>query len=207
VVQTGGSSSLIVRGQLVSATTQELFLVRDESIERLERVVFALSEACREYGATQEKIRGALSAALNAECVGCGLCVTGDELLALAQLPSALETSSRIKWLRLGCCARNGCDSRTYALKFYNHPELNWTELFSKMETARAEANASAEAETESQPEFAAPQRRLLQIALAIAIGVLLFLIHQKYRGGRIPFVREPEHFRVAPAGPRGEPH
>jgi hypothetical protein len=192
----------------VNAVTQDNFLERQEPIERLDRVVFALSEACRQYGPAQEKTRAAMSAALTAECVGCGLRVTGDELLALAQLPSALETSSRIKWLRLGCCARNGCDSRAYVLKFQNHPGLNWAELFSKMETARPEEPAAPETEAESGPETspAAGQRRALQIALAIAIGILLFLLHQKYRGGRIPFIREPEHFRVTPAGPGGEP-
>ena len=61
----------------MSSTTQETFLVREEPIERLERVVFALAEACREYGGAQEKTRAALSAALTAECVVCGLRVTG----------------------------------------------------------------------------------------------------------------------------------
>jgi hypothetical protein len=185
---------------------QETFLVREEPIERLERVVFALAEACREYGVAQEKTRAALSAALAAECVVCGMRVTGEELLALAQLPSALETSSRIKWLRLGCCARNGCDSRAYALKFHTHPGLDWNEFLSKMQTAHAEEAPAPETETESEPEtLPKNQRRGLQIALAIAIAILLFMIHQKYRGGRIPFIREPEHFRVTPAAPGSE--
>ena len=190
----------------MSSTTQEIFLVREEPIERLERVVFALAEACREYGVAQEKTRAALSAALSAECVVCGLRVTGEELLTLAQLPSALETSGRIKWLRLGCCARNGCDSRAYALKFHNHPGIDWTEFFSKMQTARAEEATAPVTETVSESEtLPVKERRGLQIALAIAIAVLLFMIHQKYRGGRIPFIREPEHFRVTPAAAGGE--
>src|SRR5689334_9877433 len=118
------------------ALIQDNFLVREEPIEKLERIVFALSEACKQYGAAQEKKRTALAAALSAECVACGVRVTGDELLALSQLPSALETSGRIKWLRLGCCARGGCDSRSYSLAFQNHPDLDWKELLSKMETA-----------------------------------------------------------------------
>jgi hypothetical protein len=93
-------------------------------------------------------------------------------------------------------------------LKFQNHPQLNWTELFSKMETARPEETAEPAAETEAQPETspAAGSPRALLIALTIAMGILLFLIHQKYRGGRIPFIREPEHFRVTPAAPGMEP-
>ena len=74
------------------------------------------------------------------------------------------------------------------------------------MATARAGEAAAPETETESEPEPPpAAKRRALQIALAVAIAILLFMIHQKYRGGRIPFIREPEHFRVTPAGPGGE--
>src|SRR5215831_3114284 len=168
---------------------QETYLVSEEPIERLERVVFALAEACRKYGAAQEKTRAALSAGLTAECVVCGLRVTGEELLALAHLPSSLETSGRIKWLRLGCCARNGCDSRAYTLKFHNHPGIDWPEFFSKMDAVHTEEAAAPETKSESEPETPpANRRRALQIALAIAIAILLFMIHQKYRGGRIPF-------------------
>ena len=191
-------------------TTQECVLVREEPIERLERIVFALSEACRQYGPAQEKVRAAVAAALAAECVDCGQSVTGDELVALSQLPSGMETSSRIKWLRLGCCARNGCDSRTYVLKFLKHPQLDWPELFLKMETAIGDTGEASELEPELEPEpedtaKVVRQRWYLRISLAIGIVVLLYLVHQWYYGGRIPLLREPEHFRVTPIGPGGE--
>src|SRR5262245_20015129 len=134
------------------AMTQDNFLVREEPIERLERIVYALSEACREFGSAQDKTRAALSKALSAECTVCGTRITGDELLALSQLPSALETSGRIKWLRLGSCPRNGCDSRAYLLMFQNHPGLDWRELFSKTENASQESADASEPEPETAP-------------------------------------------------------
>src|SRR5262245_37437736 len=120
----------------------DVFLFREESLARLERVVVALNEASRFYGLGQEKACAALRVALAAECPSCHMRVTGNELLALAQPPDAKANSSRIKRLRVGCCANPDCDSPAYHLIFQTHPDLDWDKLFSQVQRLKEEEQA-----------------------------------------------------------------
>ena len=87
------------------------------------------------------RIRDALPLALAAECVECGVRVTGEELLILSRLPQVTE-SDRLKRLRAGHCAHGGCECDQYRLLFQNHPDLDWTKLFSAREEEKAEPSA-----------------------------------------------------------------
>ncbi len=196
----------------MNAATQDDYLVREEPVRRLERIVFALSQAARQIEPQPDKVRNALRSALSARCARCGLRVAGDELLVLSQLPGDQETI-RIQRLRSGCCAREGCNFESYELHFQNHPDLDWPKLLSAREPAAPAATAGAEPAPEAEaaaPAAAAPDPGTRHRHLAIRVGVLigaallLFVFRQLYYGGRIPLIREPEKFRVAPA-PGGE--
>jgi hypothetical protein len=187
----------------------ENYLIREEPIRRLEPIVFALWQAARrDPESDQTKI--ALRAALSARCARCGMVVTGEELIALSQLP-ANEESARLQRLRQGKCARQGCQFDHYHITFQNHPDLDWTRLLGSGGSGIDEPMPSSPPEDTKLEETAPPtnaprvRRALIRLGILIAIAMALYVSRQLYFGGRIPIVREPEKFKVAPAPPGGE--
>ena len=55
--------------------------------------------------------------------------------------------------------------------------------------------------------DFLALMARFRLIWLVVCIVAVLLLLRQCYLGGRIPLLREPEHFRVDPDPREGFPH
>jgi hypothetical protein len=74
----------------------------------------ALGQALGEAGEGGPRIHELLGQHARVRCVGCGISLTPDELEALALAPDSAASSPRLDRLRLGYCARNGCDSRFY---------------------------------------------------------------------------------------------
>lgn len=175
----------------------ECFLIREEPIRRLPRLVFAVSEACRRHGDAQPNI-AALPDAIGAKCVLCGFALSGEELLALAGISNANEESAMLKRLRAGQCARVGCDASHYRLFFYAIPQINWPMLLS-------DSRPREDLRPESVPgQNRTAGRRIVllkfaQIGGVIAVGFAAWLWWQWHSGGRIPFGRQPEHFHVTP--------
>lgn len=191
---------------MMNEPTSKHFLIREEPVQRLERIVFAVTEAARRCEAPAHRIRDALPLALAAECVECGVPVTGEELLALSRLPQATE-ADRLKRLRAGLCARAECECDRYRLFFQSHPDLDWPKLFSAGEEEKVETPGPDETEiaVAESARRAARRRAAVRIAVLIGAAVLLFVLRQYYLGGRIPLIREPEKFHVDPAPPGGE--
>jgi hypothetical protein len=185
-------------------TAPDIYLVRDESIRRLERVVYALAEAAKHCGEPRDKMRAALEAALFAECDRCGARVSGRELLLFSDWPTASE-SVRIRRLRTNRCVRPECTSQDYQLIFRNHPDVDWPRLFSSGQEPEPVAVADDdEPEVDRKAAYIAWRHRMfLRIGVLAGALLLLFIARQYYYGGRIPLIREPESFRVdfAPEG------
>jgi hypothetical protein len=174
----------------------ECFLVREDLIRRLPKLVFAACEACRRESGDLQWSRVALSRALRAQCTLCGFVLCGEELLALAEITAANEKSTMLQQLRAGHCAREGCAASHYRLQFYDTPEISWAAVL-------AECRPSEAPQPQSQPApKPAPERRIAlrrfgQILAAAGIFLLAWMWWQWHTGGRIPYLREPEHFRV----------
>src|SRR6185503_18627296 len=64
-----------------------------------------------------------LSHCLSAECSGCQLVITGNELNALATGHGV--ASQKLQRLQQGYCGRQGCNSYFYELKLQDHPSLD----------------------------------------------------------------------------------
>jgi len=109
---------------LVMSVAANYLLVREEPIPRLERTIFALSEAARRTDQEPGKILSALRIA--AECVSCHARVSLEELVVLSQMPEPGE-SIRIRRLRLGYCVQEGCQCPDYRLFIGADPDANWT--------------------------------------------------------------------------------
>jgi hypothetical protein len=144
---------------------------------------------------------GAAGFRLKGECIQCGIRITEEELLLLGQEKTAGETDPRIERLRLGYCARNGCDSIFYRVSARANAPIEWSKYFPEPNSHLSDpANDGLEVQT----TFAAGTKLFNWRVLAAGLTLLtLILVRQYYRGGTIPFIREPEEFKVDRVGAR----
>jgi hypothetical protein len=179
--------------------TQEAATTRQEHLYNLASLCQALEETLRAAGLTPEQSVQAFQTAVSAECVGCGILISGSELFALSQPPAPERASAKIGRLRVGDCARSGCKACYYLLSFQPKPQLDWPKLL-----AQVDARQQPKSEPQSRPNlwrlawqdlWRTPN--LLRLGLAVAVIVVLLLVVQWRHGGRIPLLREPENFRV----------
>jgi hypothetical protein len=174
----------------------ECFLVREEPIRRLPKLVFAASEACRRGGGDPQRSRDVLRRAIGAQCTLCGFVLSGEELLVLSEIAGANEKSTMLQRLRDGHCAREDCKASHYCLHFYNTPEISWSTLL-----AEFRPKETSQSQPEPAPVRSLPTRKtlrmLVRIAAVVSLPLIMWLWWQWYTGGRIPILREPEHFRV----------
>lgn len=193
--------------------SQETAIVRQEELRKLQAFCRALAEALRRGGLGPENVVAAWRAGVAAECPRCGISVSGDELFALSQPPAAEHGSAKIGRLRLGDCARSGCDSYHYQFTFKVHGQLDWSALVLQAEAIQQEQDHPAGSDApqrlvgSSLASLLWASRRARRLWVALAAVLLLLLIRQWYLGGRIPLIREPEHFRVDPAPPDETAH
>jgi hypothetical protein len=180
---------------------EESAIIRQENLLKLAPFCQALGEAFSRSGLTPDQALGVWRAALTAQCARCGIPISGEELFALSQPPGD-NPSPKIRRLRLGDCACAGCESYFYLLSFRAQPALDWPGLLARAEAIQAELARPAAAKRRT----AALGKGLLhsgftrRAAMALALLLLLLLIRRWHSGGAIPLLREPEHFRVAPA-------
>jgi hypothetical protein len=185
---------------------EESVIVREEHLQKLAPFCQALGEALGRSGLAPDQALGVWREALTAQCARCGIPVSGEELFALSQPPGE-NPSPKIRRLRLGDCAHPGCESYFYRLTFRPHPALVWPELLASAQAIQAEL----ERPVSRRPTAADFAKAVLhcgftrRAAIALAVLLLLLLFRHWQNGGRIPLLREPEHFRVAPAPE--EPH
>ena len=176
---------------------QEISLTREEPIQALGEFSSALTETLARAGLGADKAWAARAAVL-AECVQCGMSISGEELFALSQPEPQTETNAKVRRLRLGDCARPGCESYHYRLTFQTCAAVDWATLVPQIDRIKGELQLNqtrASAAIKRKALWAMARR----VAIALALVIVLFLIRQWYFGGRIPLLREPEQFRVDP--------
>jgi hypothetical protein len=175
-------------------------LVREEQLPQLEAFCRRLVEALGRAGLEPDKSFEALRGSLTGECVKCGFRVSGEECFALSQVADGEGLVGTLQRLHLGDCARPGCESYSYRLRFQRHPDTDWIAILSQVEHIKEEQAGKSAA-----VRRAASLGVIRRVGLALVIVALLLLFRQWYFGGRIPLIREPEKFRVDPAPPGGE--
>lgn len=141
-----------------------------------------------------DRLRAAIDQALSAECVQCGIRLSGSELLKFEEESS---DDARVERLRIGYCARNGCESLFYRVTCAPHPQVNWPALLNPAQELSAEERAGAEARAKKQDAARKRNKALIRTAVALVILFIVFAIRQVYMGGSIPFIRQPEDFKV----------
>jgi hypothetical protein len=141
-----------------------------------------------------EKLRPAVEESLSGECVQCGIRVSGRDLLKVAE--GETENDSRLERLRSGYCARNGCDSHFYRVTRAPHPRFEWPKLLNPAKEI-VDSKAEAERVEITLARSARRHRNILRTAAIIGALIVVFVLRQIYMGGTIPFIREPEEFKV----------
>ncbi len=174
-------------------------IVRQQHLVKLEPFCRCLAEALGKSGLREEECLSAFRDAVSAECVSCGMQVSGQELFALSQPPSAEGSTVKIGRLRKGDCARQGCDSYYYRLTFQPFGKIDWCKLLDQLLPVASQPSIS-----EPLPflprlgkDFSLRQLFPRQVFYAVGLLLMVLLLRQLYAGGRIPLVREPEQFQV----------
>jgi hypothetical protein len=178
---------------------QSFLQIRREYLPDLPKFCGRLRTALPDSDPSGQTLRKAVEAALSAECVQCGMRVSGAELLALGEETIPAASGKKMNRLKLGYCARNGCDSLYYSLTFTAAAEIGWSKLLESAERV-GEQQAEAEVlELENRNAALWAQRRRAAGRLAIGLVILFLLLGFRHwhRGGTIPFIREPEYFEV----------
>ncbi|KAB2675419.1 MAG: hypothetical protein DVB31_00500 [Verrucomicrobia bacterium] len=176
----------------------------------------ALGRALGEAGEGAPRIRELLEQSVRVCCVGCGITVTADELEALALATESGTPSPRLERLRLGYCARNGCDSRFYIVSA-GTGMVGWPTVFRRTKELMS-SKADAETEpTESGPATPArtfrQQWRRVQLAVLGSVVAVVLLAWWWRSGARIPgisprarqFIVAPGDSPAAPAPSEGQ--
>jgi hypothetical protein len=148
-----------------------------------------------------------------ATCPRCGIWISGAELLALSRPPAAETGSAKIGRLRLGDCARSGCEAYHYLVTVKPHGQVDWPFLLTQAEAIlREDEQPPGDSPTRYQalrqlvPKlWRSSNTRRLWAALGVAL--LLILARQWYRGGTIPLIRQPRHFQIGPPLPSEVQH
>lgn len=174
-------------------------IVRQEPIGVLASLGGILVRGNVDLGVDRTAAEAAVREGVAAECVLCGMRLSGPEILDLAGPAGAPGDSPKLARLRLGYCARNGCDSHYYRITFLPRPGIAWARLLPEGELRPADPEPEMdEAQLERQALHRIALRRMLRRGAlgGLAIAFLLLARHW-YQGGTIPVIREGEKFRV----------
>jgi len=167
-----------------------------EHLHNLCRFSQSMMQRIEASGNTPRVLLEAAYGSLSGECIQCGFRISGEELLSLSSSELDDKASPRLKRLRLGYCARNGCDAVYYRISCTGHPDINWLSFFQKQDLPTI--NFSRSETSRLKPiHFSLGKFLDWRILITAVTLLVLILLRQYYRGGSIPFLREPENFKV----------
>ncbi len=193
-----------------SLAMQPVVVTRKEHLFKFAGLCSALDQAIRAASLGPDECAEIFRTAIYADCVSCGLVVRGQDLYRVAQdgPPDKDDTDPLINKLRLGDCPREHCNGYYFRVHFRQHPQVDWPTLFTVVDEIRARKlyDRGLKVRKSRSWKLTVNFTALRPLAVGFVIVLALVLLRQWYAGGRIPLVREPEHFRVDPAPPGQAP-
>ena len=181
-------------------TPAEIPLKRSEKFTRLADLCPAIINALHSHVKSPEDIFVAFRTGVSLECAECHTIVPGEELYLLGQPAEGEETNPDRRRLRLGFCPNLNCKSFDCMITFKPDPVSDWASQLRRADRCLRDLEDSRAGRSKHW------RTALIRPALIAAFGLLLiFLAHQLYFGGRIPWLREPEKFQTDP-DPGAEP-
>jgi len=172
-------------------------LVRQEYLYHIADFCRKLAEALGSRSLSCEQIEEIFRISISAECVSCSIQVSGQELFAISQSPSAERANAKTGRLRLGDCARQGCAGCYYRFSFDPCENFDWQTIL-----VEVDAVGSAHAEEPAHNRAISwalilQSKYFVRAVFGIAILAVFLLGRQWYQGGQIPLLRQAEHFHV----------
>jgi len=120
-----------------------------------------------------------MEASVEAECVVCGIGVTGADLMsvALASEDGKGQTEKQRR-LRLGSCARKTCQSDFYTVRLFPVPGLDWNTIWEGIEAGMTRnAAVRVERRTLVQQFWPLIEPRLRQLGRPVPLAVLAVIV------------------------------
>ncbi|MBI3875421.1 MAG: hypothetical protein HY300_05585 [Verrucomicrobia bacterium] len=151
-------------------------------------------------------------ACLTARCAVCRTTINGRALapvLLIAETPNPSATDALTR-LRLGNCADRSCSSGYYEFTFIPHPAVDWMQIPVTSPASEQPRQPAAWLWIDAAQAIAETIRRQVtwRVAVAFAILLVLWMVHQWTSGGRIPILREPKTYTgQMPAGAELQPN
>ena len=169
-------------------------------VSALPRFYANLAQALAQAGINGSQLDEICSACLKVSCTRCDIHLTHAEIEQVSLAEDASQLSHpKLKRLRLGYCARDGCESDDYQIQLAASPNVDWdaivtkaNDLLSVQQAAEKETVRSQKAE---QRKHQAKRNVLALLILAVAI-LLMFV----WRNGRLPFVKKTPKYQIDPA-------
>jgi hypothetical protein len=182
-------------------------MVRQEHLRNLPALAARLVSWRADSMKDEAAVVAALKQGVEAECELCGMRVGGEDLAGLAKAATGSE-SPKVARLRLGYCARQGCHSYYYKIRFHPMALVDWSKVLGDVGDEVLAPPSGVEAERPSDRLKSAALGSIRRLAPRIVLGVLvigtLLLVRHWRRGGTVPWIREPEKFQVdVPRAPR----
>ena len=163
-------------------------------IEALPRVYLAVVASSTTPAAQWE---GLFNDRCEAECVQCGIRITGEELRKLSVLdPEDASEDAKMDRLRLRYCARRTCGSRFYRVQIEPDSDAHWTAI-------REHFGAATPRVRETKKRIWLPALSMARVSgltvTVLCMIVLFFVVRHLIWGYRIPIVQKKNDYRVVP--------
>lgn len=180
-------------------------------VETLAAAYHAVLESLKPLGLPAAEMAEACEQHITAECLQCGIQITGAQLASLAHAGSVDQlTDPVLVRLHQGYCARKDCNSYYYRLVFAEHPKIDWSGAAATV----ARAGAAAPPPTADPAASGGPtnrfwflqDRRTRRIIIGLAILILLLVLRHFTTDGKLPFVQYTPRYVVDPASVQEDP-
>ena len=159
-----------------------------------------LARVLAESGLSGSQLNEVFSTNLRVQCARCSIHVTSDELTCVAVTdPEAKLPHPKLERLRLGYCARDGCESDFYTIRFEGYPGVDWAVVSDKT----FEWLAASDTAKQKQTRRTAVRRRnraVMRVVLGVIVVCSLLLCRFALSHGRLPFIKKPSKYQVDPA-------
>ena len=160
----------------------------------------ALAGALTESGRSAEQLKEILARSISAECVQCGILLTGEELNRLSQAGAdTVFSENKLERVRQGYCGRRECNSYFYRLNLAAVPGLDWGQIKTKAQEKLSGGKLVEEKVETVLPKKAPTRLPLGKIALLLGFLFALLLLKWWYWDGSVPLLQKKTTYQVDP--------
>jgi hypothetical protein len=123
---------------------------------------------------------------------------------ALEKAP-VFHRPAKLERLRIGYCARDGCEADYYEFHLGEFPGVDWDVVTRRTNDLSIAAEAAAKDETKRQARRKRV-RRWQRLGSGVLAIVLLIVLRFVVQHGRLPFAKKPPKYQIDPASVGGKP-